>query len=119
MSMYLEFEPHSWYFEFAIKYDENYNDKCEFRYSTDSKICIIHDGKINPWYDYCEGYAPKWSAFTDDGNTYGIIELHGDTLEELKHKIVEYWLKGGEEKAPVFYYKKLLKAKERYERLHN
>lgn len=90
MSLSLEFEPHSWYRNFAIKKDEDFNDPCEFNYETDGKYCRIHDRKINPYDNYCEDYAPKWSAFTDDGNTYRIISIYAETLKELKNKIIDY-----------------------------
>lgn len=89
MSMYIEFDAHSWYMGFAIKHDPEYNDPCEFTYNTDSKNCIVHDQKVHPSSACCEDYATEWSAHTDDGNTYRIVTLRGATLAELKQKIRE------------------------------
>lgn len=110
--MHLEFEPHSWYYEFAIKHDLDYNDPCEFDYSTDSKICIIHDKAVLHIREYCTEYAPEWMAYTDDGNTYSIIKLAAPTLEELKSKIRTYWLRDNGEHIPAYYAKRLLKSPE-------
>lgn len=63
MSLHLEFEPHSWYRGFAIRQGE---------YMTDWKTKNI------------------WYAYTDDGNTYRIVERHADTLAGLKRLISEY-----------------------------
>lgn len=94
MSLHLEFEPHSWYMFFAIKKDDEPNDPCEFTYEVDSKVCTVHDQKVNPFYNYCDGYHPKWEAFTDDGNTYNVVNIKADTLKELKAKIRDYWRTG-------------------------
>ena len=59
MSMHLEFEPYGWYMGWAIK--KNDPD-------------TVSDGKY-------------WEAFTDDGNTYTILEQFAGTLKELKQKI--------------------------------
>lgn len=67
MSMHLEFEPHSWYMGFAIR--DN----------------LMGQGHI-------EGIT-KWTAYTDDGNTYRIIDLEAGTLERLKSKIRQYHLR--------------------------
>lgn len=63
--MHLEFEPHSWYKDFAI----------QKRY----------EGK--PFISFNE---PKYIGYTDNGNTYRIDELKADTLKELKQLITEY-----------------------------
>jgi len=63
MSMYLNFEPHSWYRGFAIE-----------------KTGISHNDITN--YPY--------NAYTDDGNTYTIVELHATTLKQLKQSITNY-----------------------------
>jgi hypothetical protein len=63
MSLHLEFEPHSWYMGFAIKRDS--------QRTADGTISI-------------------WSAYTDDGNTYRIIEREANTLERIKDKIRKY-----------------------------
>lgn len=61
MSMYLEFEPHSWYKGFAIK----------------------HEKRAYEVFD-------KWVAYAEDGMHYSIIELHNKTLRELKQQITQY-----------------------------
>jgi len=66
MSLSLNFEPHSYYMGWAIKYH----------------------GKMtwdNPGNE--RGYI--WEAFTDDGNTYRILQIEADTLKELKELIKE------------------------------
>ncbi len=62
MSMYIEFEPHSWYKGFAIEKPEH-NDP--------------------------ENYS-KYYAYTDDGMTYRIVEKQADTLKQLKQQITDY-----------------------------
>jgi hypothetical protein len=114
MSMHLEFEPHSWYYGFAIKKDDNYNDPCATVTENDEQFCTVHGKRLYWFQDYCEGHAPKWSAFTDDGNTYSIVELHGTTLRELQHNIRSYWLRKG---MPAYYAAKLLKSPEAKELL--
>ena len=69
MSMYLEFEPKYWYMGFAIK---DYG-----------KLTGDNSGNAR-------GY--RWEAYTDDGNTYSIVELEADTLKELKSLIRGYHL---------------------------
>lgn len=112
MSMSLEFEPHSWYYEFAIKKNEDFNDPCEWRYEADGKVCLTHDQKINPIYDECDEFTPKWEAFTDNGNTYRIVGLYGETKRELQEKIIKWWFRNGEDKLPAYYATKLKKSKE-------
>lgn len=63
MSMHLEFEPHSWYMGFAIKDDR------------------------------AEPDAARWSGYTDNGNTYRIVDFEANTLERLKSKIRQYHLR--------------------------
>ena len=64
MSLSINFDAHSHYKGFAIQYKPHvaYNDITDYR----------------------------WSAYTDNGNTYQVDELHAMTLEKLKHKINEY-----------------------------
>ena len=62
MSLYLEFEPHSWYMGFAIE---------------EKKA------------------GGLWTAYTDDGNTYTIVEREASTLKELKALIKDYHNKRG------------------------
>lgn len=66
MSLYLEFEPHSWYKGFAIK-------------KTD---LIAPEGSMQVY----------WEAYTDNGNTYRVDSVEAETLKELKQKITEYRL---------------------------
>jgi len=59
MSMYLEFEPHSWYKGYAIKKND---------ISVEQPL--------------------KWTGLTDDGvKTYAIVSISARTLKELKNKI--------------------------------
>jgi hypothetical protein len=114
MSMYLEFYPHSWYFEFAIKKEADYNDPCEIIDRDEDAYCRVH-GKETGRYDlWCAGFRPKWSAFTEDGNTYSIVEIHATSLAQLNYRIVDHWLTSRH--IPAYYHKKLLKARERYEK---
>jgi hypothetical protein len=92
MSLYLEFDPHSWFMGFAIKYNDDYNDPCEWTYNTDSKNCIVHGQRSHPSDNYCEGFTPKWNAFTDNGMSYSIDDLDAPTLHELHEKIRQYHL---------------------------
>jgi hypothetical protein len=63
MSLHLDFEPHSWYMNFAI------NHECK-------------DGE----------HKDDWRAYTDNGNTYRVDELYAFTLKELRQKIRTYHL---------------------------
>lgn len=66
MSLYINFEPHSWYRGFAIR---------------DCRHELIEEtGKL----------AGVWNGITDDGNTYRIVDLEARTLKELKQLITEY-----------------------------
>lgn len=67
MSMSLEFEPHSWYMGFAIKK------------SPLKKLALYPQ-------------AFEYTAYTDEGNTYQIIELKEYTLTDLKAEIRGYHL---------------------------
>ncbi len=60
MSLHLEFEPHSWYKEFAIK------------------------APTNGWPTW------EWTAYTANGNTGYIDTISAHTLRELKQKITAY-----------------------------
>lgn len=64
MSMYIEFEPHSWYRGFAIKQET-----------------------VQP---YSGKTIEIWTGYTDNGNTYRIDELYAPTLAELKQSITKY-----------------------------
>lgn len=68
MSMYLEFEPHSWYMGFAIE-----------------------DNRKNHWAKI--GKEDKWNAYTDNGNTYMVDTCGGATLAELKQQIRQYHIR--------------------------
>jgi len=66
MSLYINFEPHSYYRGFAIR---------------DCRRELIEDtGEL----------AGVWNAITDNGNTYRTVDLEADTLKELKQLIREY-----------------------------
>lgn len=67
MSLYINFEPHSWYRGFAIK-----------ERATDNK------GVAQDMREY------TWQAVTDNGNTYRIDEINAYTLKELKQRITNY-----------------------------
>lgn len=73
MSLHLNFEPHSWYKGFAIR---------------DNRTSGHDQRNLERPLEAGEGY--RWSAYTDDGNTYRIIERHADTLRELKQHIKEW-----------------------------
>jgi len=66
MSLSLNFEPHSWYKNFAIKDNRG--------------LLVGMDGYT--------GY--HWSAYTENGNTGYIDEEHANTLHELKELISQY-----------------------------
>lgn len=71
MSMYLEFDPHSWYMGAAIR------DNARTDYIGGNTATHIQ--------------PRRWSAYIEDGMvTYSVIELHAHTLAELKSKIKEY-----------------------------
>lgn len=72
--MYLNFTPHSWYKHFAIR---------------DNRKSGHDQAQLNKPLDSTEGY--KWAAYTDNGNTYRIDEIHADTLRELKKQINAYY----------------------------
>lgn len=73
MSLYIEFEPHSWYKDFAIK--DNRHEG--------------HD-QNNLERPLKDDSAYRWSAYTDNGMTGHIVERHANTLAELKNMITEY-----------------------------
>lgn len=73
MSLYINFDPHSHYMGWAIK---------------DNRATEPDNGNLERPLDTLSAY--NWSAYTDDGNTYRIIERHADTLAELKRLIKEY-----------------------------
>jgi len=68
MSLYINFEAHSWYRGFAIK-----------------KRTLERDITRNTPINYY-----LWQAYTDDGMTYSIVNLHARTLKELKQLITNY-----------------------------
>jgi hypothetical protein len=57
MSMHLEFEPHSWYYEFAIKKDDEFNDPCEIIDRDEDPYCRVHGKETGRYDNYCDGYA--------------------------------------------------------------
>lgn len=77
MSMYLEFEPKGWYKGFAIR---------------DNKV----SGYDNANLERKLTNGIRYTAYTDDGMTYRIVELNADTLKELKQLITLYRNKGGQ-----------------------
>lgn len=88
MSLSVDFEPHSVYYEFVIH-------KTDYAYITPDSVKRL------------------WEAYIDDGNTYRVVLLRAGTLKDLKREIVEYWFRDGGKHVPVFYEKKLLKSKEK------
>lgn len=62
MSLHLEFEPHSWYKQFAIRDRRTFDKDPSF----------------------------KWEAVTANGNTGYIDTVYGTTLKELKENITAY-----------------------------
>jgi hypothetical protein len=68
MSLYINFEPHSWYKGFAIQ-----------------KRTLEKDVNANTPINYY-----LWQAYTDDGNTYSVVNKHARTLKELKQLITQY-----------------------------
>lgn len=73
MSLHLEFEPHSWYKEFAIK---------------DNRAQGHDQRKLERPLKNDEGF--RWSAYTANGMTGYIVERHADTLAQLKELITKY-----------------------------
>lgn len=66
MSMYLEFEPHSWYMGAAIQ-------------------------KLEVPYENGEGVAGNiWNGYLENGWNYSIVEFSALTLKDLKQQIKEY-----------------------------
>ena len=68
MSLHIEFEPHSWYKGFAIKKRTLERD-------------VAKDTPINYYL---------WQAYTANGMTGYVVNLHATTLKDLKNKITEY-----------------------------
>jgi len=63
MSLYIDFEPHSWYKGFAIR-------------------------KVDDWHQNTG--VTLWVGLVDNGNTYQVDEVTGRTLKELKKNITSY-----------------------------
>ena len=72
MSLHLEFEPHSWYKGFAIRNNRQGHDQYGL------------ERPLNPESGH------KYTAYTANGNTYYIDEVHADTLKALKLGINDY-----------------------------
>lgn len=68
MSLYINFEPHSYYKDFAIQ-----------------KRTLEKNVNANTPINYY-----LWQAYTDDGMTYRIINKHAKTLKKLKQLITDY-----------------------------
>lgn len=71
MSMYLEFEPHSWYGGAAIK----------------SNLDIKRGHKL--------GYmvTPRWQGYLLNGMTGYIVDFEAETLKDLKKQIKDWHIK--------------------------
>lgn len=67
MSLSLEFEPHSWYMDFAIQKDQRTDDTGTLR--------------------------THYNAYTENGDTYRVDELFSGTLTDLKESIRNYHLR--------------------------
>ena len=67
MSLSINFEAHSRYMGHVIKHY--------------GKLSADNTGNVR-------GYV--WESFTDDGNTYQIIEHEADTLADLKRQVKQY-----------------------------
>jgi hypothetical protein len=77
MSMYLDFEPHSWYMGFAVM-------------DTATAWKPRDDGK--PGMQSMQLDAYRWHAFIDDGNHNRIDELKASTLGGLYAQVIAYHL---------------------------
>lgn len=88
MSLHLNFEPHSWYKGFAIKKEEAPTGE--------------HIGRRGHSIAGSRRLNTTWRAFTDDGNTYQIVELHSSTLKQLKIYITEYRQREAERMARMY-----------------
>lgn len=73
MSLHLEFEPHSWYKDFAIK-----DNRASGHDQSNVERSLLNN----------EPY--RWSAYTANGMTGYIVERHADSLAHLKRSITEY-----------------------------
>lgn len=71
MSLYINFEPKGWYKGFAIR---------------DNKVSGYDNTNLEN--NLQNGY--RYTAYTDDGMTYRIIERNADTLKQLKQQITDY-----------------------------
>lgn len=91
MSLYIEFEPHSWYKGFAIR---------------DNKASGYDSANLENKLE--NGY--RYTAYTDDGMTYRIVEKQADTLKQLKQQITDYRNKQAEKIAE--HYKILERTKQ-------
>lgn len=65
MSLQLNFEPHSWYKGFAIQ-------------------------KRYEGAPFTPHHGPKWVSYYADGMTYRVVELHSETLKDLKAQITTW-----------------------------
>lgn len=69
MSLYINFEPKGWYKGFAIR---------------DNKVSDYDNTNLK------NNLENGYTAYTDDGMTYRIIERNADTLKQLKQQITDY-----------------------------
>lgn len=73
MSLHLEFDPHSWYYDFAIR-DNSAPDR--------------------KGGNYWSNIQPKrWTGYIENGNFYIIDTVEAGTLAELREQVVAYHLR--------------------------
>lgn len=89
--MWIDFEPHSYYKGFAIRDNE-----------ASGYDSANLENKLENGYRY--------TAYTDDGMTYRVIERNADTLKQLKQQITDYRNKQAEKIAE--HYKILERTKQ-------
>lgn len=73
MSMYIDFEPHSWYMGTAIKHN-------------------IADDSDKPF----EENDYEWKGYLENGWNYTIVEFSSSTLKDLKRQIKDWHNKENE-----------------------
>lgn len=80
MSMYVEFEPHSWYMGAAIKQNKS----------------VLYERLNGNWN------ASKWSGYLENGWNYTIIEFEADSLKEIRQQIKRYRIQENERIAHLY-----------------
>ena len=73
MSLYLDFEPHSYYKNFAIR-----NNREQGHDQRNLERKLAND----------DGF--KWAGYTENGDSGHLVIRYADTLKELKTLITEY-----------------------------